>query len=222
MSEPIPAATVVTLRETDTGIEVLMLRKNSKLNYGGMWVFPGGRIDAEDYGVSKEDILFAARNAAAREAEEEASINLSPESLHFFAHWTTPNVRPKRFSTWFFMGQVEGDHDVVIDGGEIHDFVWQSPKKMLEAHTAGEVEMAGPTFITLDLLQDMSSYAAAVEVASREEPCYYEPRVVIVDDGRINLYQGDAGFETKDVDVPGKRHRLWANKTGGWRYEKNL
>ncbi|MBL4866127.1 MAG: NUDIX domain-containing protein [Pseudomonadales bacterium] len=221
MSETIPAATVVTLRETETGVEVLMLCKNSKINYGCMWVFPGGRIDEEDYSSDKKDILFAARNAAAREAHEEASIKLLPEKLHFFAHWTTPNTRPKRFSTWFFMGKVADDQAVIIDGGEIHDFVWQSPQNMIKGHTEGEVELAGPTYITLTLLQGVESYEAAIAEVSKEEPFYYSPNVVMVEGGRINLYQGDAGFETKDVDAPGKRHRLWANKTGGWRYEKN-
>ena len=44
----IPAATVVVLRDGDAGLEVLMLRKNSKIVFGGMWVFPGGRVDSED------------------------------------------------------------------------------------------------------------------------------------------------------------------------------
>jgi len=45
----IPAATVVVLRDTETGPQTLMLRRNSKIAFGGMWVFPGGRIDDEDY-----------------------------------------------------------------------------------------------------------------------------------------------------------------------------
>ena len=47
----IPAATVILLRDIDGDgkPEVLMLRKNSKIAFGGMWVFPGGRIDPEDF-----------------------------------------------------------------------------------------------------------------------------------------------------------------------------
>ena len=37
-------------RRAPTGVETLMLRRNSKLAFaGGAWVFPGGRIDPEDY-----------------------------------------------------------------------------------------------------------------------------------------------------------------------------
>ena len=45
----IQAATVILLRDGADGLETLMLRRNSKLAFvGGMWVFPGGRVDAQD------------------------------------------------------------------------------------------------------------------------------------------------------------------------------
>ena len=89
---PIPSATVVLLRDGAQGPEVLMLKKNSKITFGGMWVFPGGKIDEADHGDSQlEDALqHAARNAAAREAHEEAGIVLEPDEFVWFAHWTPP------------------------------------------------------------------------------------------------------------------------------------
>ena len=45
----IPAATVVLLRDYSSQLEVLMLHKASQIAFGGMWVFPGGRIDDADY-----------------------------------------------------------------------------------------------------------------------------------------------------------------------------
>ncbi|MBV1883417.1 MAG: NUDIX domain-containing protein [Pseudomonadales bacterium] len=225
MSEPIPSATVVTLRETEKGIEILMLRKNSKIAYGGMWVFPGGKIDEADYPISRvsnndKDIFSAARTAAAREAKEEANIDIESDALHFFAHWTTPNVRPKRFSTWFFIGKVESA-EVAIDGGEIHDYAWRTPTDMLEAHRDGEVEMMPPTYITLTRLKEFNNYNSVVDAFSNEEPFYFAPRITVLETGMCHFYGDDAGYETKDVDQAGKRHRLWANKTDGWRYERD-
>ena len=44
-----PASTVVLLRDTDHGMETLMLKRNNALMFaGGLWVFPGGAIDQED------------------------------------------------------------------------------------------------------------------------------------------------------------------------------
>ena len=50
----VPAATVVVLRDAPGGLETLMMRRISKLSFvGGMWVFPGGRVDDDDYSLSK-------------------------------------------------------------------------------------------------------------------------------------------------------------------------
>ena len=44
-----PAATLILLRETDGRLEALMMRRGAGLSFlGGMWVFPGGRLDTAD------------------------------------------------------------------------------------------------------------------------------------------------------------------------------
>jgi 8-oxo-dGTP pyrophosphatase MutT (NUDIX family) len=45
---PEPAATVVPLRDGPAGLEVLMLRRSGRGAFGGMWVFPGGKVESED------------------------------------------------------------------------------------------------------------------------------------------------------------------------------
>ncbi|MSO78668.1 MAG: NUDIX domain-containing protein, partial [Acidimicrobiia bacterium] len=86
-----PAATVVLVRETAAGCETLMLKKNSKLAFGGMWVFPGGRIDDIDR-EGASNIETAARRAAVREAAEETALVVDEESLAFISHWTPPGM----------------------------------------------------------------------------------------------------------------------------------
>ena len=47
--EPRTAATVVLIRDGEAGPEVLLLKRNRALMFaGGLWVFPGGAIEAED------------------------------------------------------------------------------------------------------------------------------------------------------------------------------
>ena len=99
---PIPAATVVLVRDTPHGLETLMLRRNSKLAFGGMWVFAGGRVDPEDVaGAATEE--EGARRAAVREAMEEAGLACDVTSLVAFAHWLPPPIAPRRYATWFFV-----------------------------------------------------------------------------------------------------------------------
>ena len=47
-NHPVPAATVVLVRDGRDGMETLMLRRNSRGAFGGMWVFPGGQVDPSD------------------------------------------------------------------------------------------------------------------------------------------------------------------------------
>lgn len=57
-SEPVPAATVVVLRETHSGPEVLMLRRNTASSVlGGAYVFPGGKVDHQLDTVWPERLL---------------------------------------------------------------------------------------------------------------------------------------------------------------------
>lgn len=65
-----PAATVMLVREAESrGIEVFMMKRTTKAAFaGGMYVFPGGAVDAED---SSYEI------AAIRECFEEAGVLLA-------------------------------------------------------------------------------------------------------------------------------------------------
>ena len=133
-----------------------MLRKNSKIAFGGMWVFPGGKIDPADRDGAADDDA-AARVAAARETEEETGLVVQPDAFEWFARWTPPPGPNKRFTTWFFAAQVSGDEEVVIDGGEIHDYQWINIAEAVRLHDAGELGLYPPTIMTLRSLQGYMS-----------------------------------------------------------------
>src|SRR3546814_12473017 len=73
----IPAATVVLLRDGDEGLETLMLHRTSKVAFGGMWVFPGGRLDPEDRRLAALVARAAARRSEEREAMEEFAVRVA-------------------------------------------------------------------------------------------------------------------------------------------------
>ena len=48
-TEPQAAATVLLVRDSqESGIEVFLVERASKANFGGAYVFPGGKVDPED------------------------------------------------------------------------------------------------------------------------------------------------------------------------------
>ncbi len=55
------AATAVLLRNSEQGLETLLLRRNAKLAFaGGAWVFPGGAIDEPEIRPVMPDATTAA------------------------------------------------------------------------------------------------------------------------------------------------------------------
>jgi 8-oxo-dGTP pyrophosphatase MutT (NUDIX family) len=225
VSALIPAATVVLVRQGDTGIEVLMLRKNSKITFGGMWVFPGGKIDAADYpgGVADEaNIDAAARAAAVRETQEEAGITVDAQDYVFLSHWTPPPGQQKRFATWFFVAKVEGALDIAIDDGEIKDHAWLNPEEALRKHAAGEIDLVPPTWVTLYHLSLKPSVDAVIEYFSENTGITYNTRVVPAASGeRVAMWKGDAGYDEWNPDTAGERHRL-AMPEGGFIFENTV
>ena len=217
--ELVPAATVVILRDGVDGVETLLLRRNSKLAFGGgAWVFPGGRVDEEDR-VDGEDEQAWARRAAVREAAEEAGIELELEELVPFAHWTPPLAQVKRFSTWFFFAPA-ARHEVEIDSGEIVDHFWASASDALGRHAAGEVELLPPTWVTLHFLAEHRDVATALADAAAQPISVFFTKFTKTADGHVvAMWEGDAGYEVGDPDIDGARHRLHMARLP-WRYER--
>ena len=220
----IPAATVVVLRDhPDGGVEALMLRRNTKLDFaGGMWVFPGGRVDDVDRtGLAPVDAEGAARRAAVREAEEEAGLTVPPDALVWFAHWTPPPISPKRFGTHFFATTAPTDDPVItIDGGEIHDHAWMRPLDALARRDAHEIELSPPTWITLEELARHPSVSGALSAFRSRPPEHFATRIVVDGARVLAVYDGDAAYDGGDLDAVGGRHRLWMAEDG-WRYERD-
>ncbi len=218
---PVLAATVILLRDSASGLETLMLRRNSRIVFGGMWVFPGGRLDDEDWReVDAGDDLAASRRAAERESIEECGLRVDPDSIRAFSHWTPPPITPKRFLTWFFVARPLAGA-VAIDDGEIKESAWLSPAEALARRDRQEIELAPPTFVTLTALSRFESVDAALASAGERVPERFQTRIGVSDVGPVALWHGDAGYAEGDAAVTGPRHRLTMVKGGEWRYERN-
>lgn len=207
------------IRDADGGPEVLLLRRNKALLFaGGVWVFPGGALDPEDWDAGGQDEERAARIAAAREAQEEAGLVLDPDTMVQISHWTTPEAEPKRFYTWFYLALVPARAtDVAIDGGEIHDFQWISVRDAVERHEAGKLAMFPPTIMTLRaLLGYLSAEDALIGMAARD-PYRVLPVFAATRDPVQVMFEGDAGYTSGDAAQAGARHRAQLIE-GCWHY----
>jgi len=210
-----PSGTVVAVRDAARGLEVLLLQRAVRPGQDGKapWVFPGGKVERADLARAggDGDAETAARHAAVREAHEEAGLRLEPSGLVTISRWITPAVRTKRFDTWFFLAELEGDHDIVVDGEEIGDHAWLAPGEALDRYRQGALSLAPPTFVTVTWLEHHPDAASAVHELGRAETLLFEPKIHPMEGGACILYPGDAGYETGTVEHDGARHRLWSD-----------
>lgn len=226
VASALPAATVVPLRDGPGGLETVLLRRDRGLTFaGGLWVWPGGRIEDADGPQGGDDPLGAleatARCAAAREALEEAGLVVATADMVWFAHFTPPIGPERRYATFFFAAGVDPDIDVRPDGHEVHEYRWCRPADALAACAAGDIGLSPPTWIVLEWLATHDDVASALAHFARTEPQWCITRFASVEGGVVAMYHGDAGYDTGDPLAPGGRHRLWMLGTG-WRYERSV
>lgn len=205
------ASTVLLLRPSASGPEVLLLKRNSNArNMADVWMFPGGKVDEDDHGPSELDRV---KTAAVRELEEEADILLPVAALTHFSHWLTPAGMKRRFATWFFVAELPEGASVSVDGEEMVEARWVRPEDAVAEHQAGKLRLPPPTVVSLIDLSQHRSVDAAVATAHRRIPPYFFPKVCTKDpEDVVMLYPGDAGYQSGNRSVEGARHRaMWVD-----------
>jgi 8-oxo-dGTP pyrophosphatase MutT (NUDIX family) len=191
VTEPRQAATVIVLRGGAELLEVLLVRRTPKARFmGGVWVFPGGAVDAQEGEGDR-----AHRAAAIRELHEEAAIALEdPGALVKFSRWITPAQVKTRFDTHFFLAPLPAGQEPMVDGEEVIDLGWFTPRQALEAHYEGKLELVFPTIKHLEQLGGFASVQELLQHARGREVLPVEPRVVLEGEVARVLLPGDPGY----------------------------
>jgi 8-oxo-dGTP pyrophosphatase MutT (NUDIX family) len=193
--EPTPprqAATVIVLRGGDRVLELLLVRRTPKARFmGGVWVFPGGAVDAAEGSGDASH-----RVAAARELAEEAALTIAdPAELVKFSRWITPAEVATRFDTHFFLVALPAGQEPRVDGEECVDLRWLTPREALDLHADGRLELVFPTIKTLEQLEPFTSAAEALEHARGRDVVPVQPRVVVTGETARVLLPGEPGYE---------------------------
>ncbi|HCU91052.1 MAG TPA: NUDIX hydrolase [Gammaproteobacteria bacterium] len=218
----IPSSAVIITRDASNSSQVLLVRRNKRIAFhGGSWVFPGGKVDAVDYGAEDVDELTIARRAAVREVAEETALTVCESHLECFSHWTTPENQPKRFATWFFLTQVASDNTVEVDGSEIVEHQWLSIGDALRKRANNEIILPPPTFVSLVKLQRFTESNHSFDCLGSQDVERFVPRLVELENGRCSLYEEDAGYKTLDLTAEGAQHRLFMLDSG-WHYVRDF
>ena len=182
------AASVIVLRDSPAGPEVLLVQRNPEARFmGGAWVFPGGAVHGEE----------SPADAGLRELVEESGIRIDagPGALVPFSRWITPAEVKIRFDTFFFVVEAPEGASVKVDGAECVDARWLRPEDALDAYGRGELSLVFPTIKHLEQITGGTSAADMVEAARDREVVPIQPRIVAGADGGRVLLPGEPGFE---------------------------
>ncbi len=181
--KPIPASTILLVRQAGSAIEVVMGLRPNRGAFGGMWVFPGGAVDDDDRARANDDDE-AWRLAALREMAEETGIVLatSPvghwdgdglyealdvsggrlchEALIYLSNWVTPRPVRKRFDTRFYLAAGSAEHAPQVMSEEFERVGWFEVGQALRSKTSGAMPMIFPTVAHLKYLASFSTVEA--------------------------------------------------------------
>jgi 8-oxo-dGTP pyrophosphatase MutT (NUDIX family) len=185
---PRVAASVIVLRDSDAGPEVLLVQRNPEARFmGGAWVFPGGAVDREE----------SPAEASLRELEEEASLRLDggADALVPFSRWITPAEVKVRFDTYFYVVAAPEGAEPAPDGEECVSLAWKRPVDALSEYSEGGLQLVFPTIKHLEQLAEFPNVAATIEAARSREVTPVQPRIVVEGDGARVLLPGDPGFD---------------------------
>lgn len=142
---PVPAATVLMLRDSPAGLEVFMVVRHHQIDFAsGALVFPGGKVAPGDEAVrdrctgaeALDDTQFSLQVAAIREAFEECGILLASERgspdlisgkrLATLDHYQVPLAKGE-----MTIGEFLEKEDLVLQLNELHHFAhWITPEMM--------------------------------------------------------------------------------------------
>ena len=96
-------------------------------------------------------------------------VTLQLETLAYFSHWITPTVRPKRFTTRFFVAELPAGQVAEHDPGELTDSRWTTAAEALKAAEQGDIDLRPPTAWTLKSLSKHDRVAAIMDWARQRE-----------------------------------------------------
>lgn len=83
---------------------------------------------------------------------EALGVTLSLDRLAYFSRWITPEGRPRRFDTRFFLAVAPPGQIPCHDGRETIHHLWISPQEALERHKRGDLLVPIPTRASLQAL----------------------------------------------------------------------
>jgi 8-oxo-dGTP pyrophosphatase MutT (NUDIX family) len=123
-------------------------------------------------------------------------LRVNLRGVAYLAHWITPEGRPRRYDTRFFVVLAPTDQRATHDAGETIADRWIRPADALAAHDRGDMEIMFPTRRTLESIEHFKEAHEVLSYARSLGPvATVNPRRIGRDSAPVILLPGDEGFD---------------------------
>ncbi|MFZ2964561.1 MAG: NUDIX domain-containing protein [Rhodoglobus sp.] len=126
---------------------------------------------------------------------------LALDELHYLARWVTPEGRPRRFDTRFYVSSMPAGQDATADGGEAVALEWIAPHEALQRADSGQQPLMPPTRLNLARLAEEPDLSSVIEAARARARFIVHPRATLGADGvrRVRIL-AEAGYGPADIE----------------------
>ena len=129
------------------------------------------------------------------EMAQKENLVLALDQLHYYAHWITPEARPERFDTRFFLARYPSGQEASHDQRETTAGIWLTPRNALEENLKGDVILSPPTLKTLEDLSRFKSIDEVFNSQRKEDIRPILPILTKVTSGPLIIFPWDPEYE---------------------------
>jgi 8-oxo-dGTP pyrophosphatase MutT (NUDIX family) len=154
----------------------------------------------------------------------EEDLVLAADTVHYVAHWITPELAPKRYDTRFFVTAAPPGQVAQHDDEETIATIWVRPGDALARGETGEIELLPPTIANLKSIEPFRSTAEVMAWAAAVTDVLTVLPIVLIEDGQLLVLRpGDEGYEQAladrkasggevETDLADAARRVWGPK----------
>ncbi|MEO1272191.1 MAG: hypothetical protein AAFX99_29190, partial [Myxococcota bacterium] len=113
------------------------------------------------------------------------------DALHYIGHWITPTFERRRFNTRFYIAIAPAGQEPLHDDKEVVASAWWTPSEAIDRYRTGEIQLAPPTFRTLEEMSAYNSVETLVKGMTQGPIPTIMPRLESIDGAMTLLLPGD-------------------------------
>ena len=189
------ALRICAIRETFEEAGLLLARRA-----GEERLLTGGERDA----IEEQLLLRLGHPADFAELVVEGGLELATDLLVPFAHWITPEIRPRRYDTYFYLAPAPPQQEARHDGHEAVDSIWIAPGQAAEDGAAHRVKMIFATRFNLQKLARSATSEAAFAAARADKIVTVTPEYRETPQGLMWCIPIEAGYGIAETPVQGE------------------